>query len=501
MGVYEWIKTIVLGLTLFPVRAILIFFLMLIIAFFCWLAVVGLSRDALNSPLSGCRRVFLVPAQYLCRVVAFVAGFYWISTKGTRSSDAGVIVAAPHTNMLDPLFMYWLYWPSGVSAAENARVCMVGSIIRASQAILVDRNDPESRHAAVDAIGERALTDAPWPPTLVFAEGTCSNGRALITFKSGAFRPGVPIQPVAIKYSFSHFDPSWVPTGPGKLTLLFRMLTQFVNFVSITYLPVVYPEEEEKTNPHLYANNVRAVIANELQVPVTAHTYDDCRLQHKAIRDHFPPEQAVVEFGALQQLFGYNIDDVKLIMDRFASADVDGSGTVDLEEFAALLGLRVSEPVRQAFAMFDTDASGFIDFREWLIGLALANGLDDREEVFKYAFQLFDPSAKGKISKTRFVSFMAMVFPDMTPEDADVLFDQVDTKSRGYISYSAFKAYGEAHPEYLQVFLQWNQGRAIDMSEWRTRAAEIAPSDPDLSTYSRFDDDDDDGSYEVYEDI
>lgn len=363
-------------------------------------------------------------------------------------------------------------WPSAVSAAENARVCFVGAIIRASQAILVARDDASSRHGAVDAILERASSSAPWRPTLLFPEGTCTNRRVLITFKSGAFRPAVPVQPVAIRYTCRFFDHAWVPVGPGKLALLWRLLCQFANFVEIIYLPLYTPNEAEKADCNLYAANVRAAVAEALGVGVTSHTYEDCKLQHKAIKDHFPPAEAVVEFGALHDLYGYTLDDVKALMDRFQAADADHDGKVNIDEFARFLGLQRSAPVDQAFAMFDADESGVIDLREFLIGIALLNDLSDREAVFRFAFNLFDPQGKGRISERRFVRFMRMVFAEMSEQDAAALFHRIDSDGSGSVSFDRFKQYGNEHPEVVHVFLAWRsqRGKNVNLNEWRARA-------------------------------
>eukprot|EP01139_Manchomonas_bermudensis_P023296 Amastigsp_a840988_16.p1 type:complete len:576 gc:universal Amastigsp_a840988_16:44-1771(+) len=471
VGVYEFIKLAFMTVTFFPVKLILTILTLSLIGFFSWLAVVGLSAEALRTqPLSGCRRFWLYPAQYLCRLQLFICGYVWIRRRGKLDPRASVVAVAPHTNFIDPLLFYWEMWPSGVSAAENARVCFVGAIIRASQAILVARDDPNSRHGAVDAIKFRATSPLPWRPTLLFPEGTCTNRRVLITFKSGAFRPGVAVQPVAIRYPNRFFDHAWVPVGPSKLVLLWRMLCQFVNWVEIDYLPLYEPSAAEKADCNLFAANVRAEVARVLEVGVTQHTYEDCKLQHKAIKDKFPASEAVVEFGALQDLYGYSLDDVKALMDRFETADVDHDGRVNIDEFAQFLGLRVSEPVRHAFAMFDADDSGQIDLREFLVGMALLNGISDREEVFRFAFALFDPKSKGAVSKRRFVRFMRLVFAEMSDADAEALFDRIDTEHAGAISYEQFRSYGEGHPEYVQVFLEWQRDRNVDLDEWRARA-------------------------------
>ncbi len=47
-------------------------------------------------------------------------------------------------------------------------------------------------------------------PVLAIApEGTLSNGRCLLTFKSGAFVPGVPVVPLLLRYQLEPFNPAW----------------------------------------------------------------------------------------------------------------------------------------------------------------------------------------------------------------------------------------------------------------------------------------------------
>lgn len=50
---------------------------------------------------------------------------------------------------------------------------------------------------------------------LIFPEGTCTNRSCLITFKHGAFYPGVPVQPVCIRYPNKLDTVTWTWEGPG----------------------------------------------------------------------------------------------------------------------------------------------------------------------------------------------------------------------------------------------------------------------------------------------
>lgn len=63
-----------------------------------------------------------------------------------------------------------------------------------------------------------------------------------------------------------------------RLQLLWRTLTQFHTFCEIEFMPVYHPSEEEKKDPKLYARNVRNLMAQELGIPVSDYTFDDCKL-------------------------------------------------------------------------------------------------------------------------------------------------------------------------------------------------------------------------------
>lgn len=73
-------------------------------------------------------------------------------------------------------------------------------------------------------IEERSDPASSFPRVLVFPEGTCTNQRALITFKHGPFMPGQNIQPVTVRYprADSHLDPSYPAVAPSLVALALR---------------------------------------------------------------------------------------------------------------------------------------------------------------------------------------------------------------------------------------------------------------------------------------
>jgi lysophosphatidylcholine acyltransferase/lyso-PAF acetyltransferase len=46
-------------------------------------------------------------------------------------------------------------------------------------------------------------------------EGTCSNGRCILRFRTGAFVPGVPVLPVCLNYNKRSHNPAWTIMNVG----------------------------------------------------------------------------------------------------------------------------------------------------------------------------------------------------------------------------------------------------------------------------------------------
>lgn len=77
-------------------------------------------------------------------------------------------------------------------------------------------------------------------------------GRSLIEFRPGAFTPGLPVQPVVIKYPHEYCNPASPRAGQSLALKLFRLASQFVNYLDVTFLPVYQPTPEEVANPAQY---------------------------------------------------------------------------------------------------------------------------------------------------------------------------------------------------------------------------------------------------------
>ncbi|XP_060555457.1 lysophosphatidylcholine acyltransferase 2-like isoform X1 [Ruditapes philippinarum] len=463
LGYLDMIQVAFMSVTIAPLRLLLVGISLLLAWPLAALAVSFRSKEEQNQPLSGWRKIIGTPCLYLGRFMTFCIGFQNMKIKGKRvtSSDAPVICGAPHSSFFDVLTaFYCLELPSFVSRAENNEMFLISALLKFTQPVLVKREDPNSRQNTVKEIQNRAQAGG-WPQILIFPEGTCTNRSCLISFKLGAFHPGVPVQPVCLRYPNRLDTVTWTWEGPGVFTLLWLTLCQFNTRLEIEYLPVYTPSEEEKADPKLFANNVRKVMAEALGVPVTDHTYDDCRLMMKARKLNLPMESGLVEFQKLHKKLGISVDDMHTLLEKFSSIDLQGKGVITVSEFSKYLQVPESQSLKDVFAMYDRDGSGSIDFREYVIGLSLISAPVNTDSTISLAFQLFDSSKQGYISEEDLSHILYNSFA-MLDVDVAELFKQIDADEDGKITYGEFKAFAEKRPEYAAVFMAYQELKKDD---------------------------------------
>lgn len=186
-----------------------------------WLLVIArvaamLAWTTLIVPLHLVFRLFgrrwLVPPTYLCGLGWFAGLRFTVEGK----PRAHALLLANHLSWLDIMAL--------AAASRTAFVAHSGLTISPALKWLCDQNGTvfitrDRRHTVAgqvaqvrEALGERRLT--------IFPEGTTSDGREMLPFKSALLRAledlpkGVPVQPVALAYD----DPeeiAWVGAVPG----------------------------------------------------------------------------------------------------------------------------------------------------------------------------------------------------------------------------------------------------------------------------------------------
>ena len=121
-------------------------------------------------------------------------------------------------------------------------------------------------HLNADAV-LRELLSTTCEPLSLFPEGPFSHATALPKFKSGAFVLGKPVTPIVFKYTA--YVPFWNRNESSFATQLFRLLARVSTPVEVIVLPTWHPTAIEQEDPRQYAENVRRLMAQHLDLPLS----------------------------------------------------------------------------------------------------------------------------------------------------------------------------------------------------------------------------------------
>ncbi|KAM6222146.1 lysophosphatidylcholine acyltransferase 2 isoform 3-T3 [Rhynchocyon petersi] len=405
------LQIFLLGIILLPIRALLIGLILLLAWPFAAIST-ACCPEKMTQPITGWRRKVSQPAlKFLGHAMFFSMGFI-VTVKGKAASplEAPIFVVAPHSTFFDGIACVKAGLPSMVSRNENAQVPLIGRLLRALQPVLVSRVDPDSRKTTINEIIKRATSGGEWPQDTV----------------------------------------TWTWQGYTFFQLCVLTFCQPYTKVEVEFLPVQVPSDEEKKDPVLFASRVRNTMANALGIPVTDHTYEDCRLMISAGQLTLPMETGLVEFTKISRKLKLDWDSIRKHLDEYASiASTSKGGRIGIEEFAEYLKLPVSDVLRQLFALFDRNHDGSIDFREYVIGLAVLCNPANTEEIIQVAFKLFDVDEDGYITEEEFSTILqaSLGVPDL---NVSGLFKEIAQGDS--ISYEEFKSFALKHPEYAKIF-------------------------------------------------
>ena len=263
------IKMIICGSILLPIRATGAIITLTTGLVWCNICCIGCTD--LSKPYSRLRRVLLQGGiRILSRILLFFYGFVWLY-ESHEIEDAQERAKQPHpsvivVNHIGFAELMYLVYSDGccfVSKEANRSLPFIGTISEVLQSIFVDRGDgkrksmqPGSSHTSesssaasgedrdgekiksmqtgsshtsesssasggnggitkstTEQILERARAPpGSYPPLCICPEGTTHTGHILIKFATGAFRSGLPVQPVIVQSPFSPlhgYDPSF----------------------------------------------------------------------------------------------------------------------------------------------------------------------------------------------------------------------------------------------------------------------------------------------------
>ncbi|WCJ35283.1 Phospholipid/glycerol acyltransferase family protein [Euphorbia peplus] len=313
-GELTWIEKVLLGLalvTLVPIRVVLATVILFLYYVICRICTVFSSpnRDEEEEQedfahMGGWRRAVIVSSgRFLGRAVLFVFGFYWVSVTDTNreedkstgengskdTSERPGAIISNHVSYIDILYHMSSSFPSFVAKRSVGKLPLIGLISKCLGCVYVQRESKSSDFKGVAGVVTERVREAheneDAPMMMLFPEGTTTNGDYLLPFKTGAFVAGAPVLPVILRYPYQRFSPAWDSISGMRHVIL--LLSQFVNYMEVTQLPVYYPSQAEKDNPKLYASNVRRLMAKEGNLTMSDIGLAEKRIYHAALNGLF----------------------------------------------------------------------------------------------------------------------------------------------------------------------------------------------------------------------
>ncbi|ENN79790.1 hypothetical protein YQE_03846, partial [Dendroctonus ponderosae] len=398
------LRTAILTLILVPVRVGLICFFVVTGWMLATVGLFGVTEQELHEkPLEGWRKKL---KNIICVLgqSSLMAGGMHFTIKGRQASrdEAPILVAAPHSTFLDAGLVYVTGFPSTIVRTESVSF-HIGKLINYTQPIYVWRDDAESRQKSVKEIIKRASSQLDWPQILIFPEGTCTNRSCLISFKNGAFYPGVPIQPVCIRYPNKLDTVTWTWEGPSAA----------------------------------------------LGIPVVDYSYSDCKMMTRAKEMNVPFATSLVEVRKLRKslgLKGTEREEALVKANNYACRDCS---KVTYIEFVDIMRLHSNEQLAlQLFRVYDKNNTGLIDLRDYLLGVLATEEDKTTEEIVVFAFLIYDVKRNGKLTPDSFCRAVCHTL-GITQEYGLQIFDQVDRKQLGFVRLEDFLTWAAKYIPHL----------------------------------------------------
>lgn len=158
--------------------------------------------------------------------------------------------------------------------------------------------------------------------------------------------------------------------------------------------------------------------------------------QFKSVTKNTKLQQAALTAISVQA----SPNDIKHLKDLFKSLDVNGDGSLSLEELrTALGGQEGGESLYNMLKAADTDNSGEIDYTEF-IAATIDTNIFLRDDYLKSAFQMFDKDGSGKIDNEEVVALLQGedLKNLVTKEAIQTAMKEIDANGDGEIDFQEF---------------------------------------------------------------
>ncbi|CAK5023370.1 unnamed protein product [Meloidogyne enterolobii] len=100
----------------------------------------------------------------------------------------------------------------------------------------------------------------------------------------------------------------------------------------------------------------------------------------------------------MEMCSNFDAYELRRLARRFKKLDLDGSGSLSVDEFMSLPELQQNPLVQRVIDIFDSDGNGEVDFKEFIQGISQFSVKGDKNVKLRFAFRIYDMDRDGYIS-------------------------------------------------------------------------------------------------------
>uniref|UniRef100_A0A915CEB1 EF-hand domain-containing protein n=2 Tax=Ascarididae TaxID=6250 RepID=A0A915CEB1_PARUN len=145
----------------------------------------------------------------------------------------------------------------------------------------------------------------------------------------------------------------------------------------------------------------------------------------------------------MEMCSNFDAYELRRLARRFKKLDLDGSGSLSVDEFMSLPELQQNPLVQRVIDIFDEDGNGEVDFREFIQGISQFSVKGDKTVKLRFAFRIYDMDRDGYISNGELFQVLKMMVGNNLKDtqlqqivDKTILFHDKD--GDGKISFDEF---------------------------------------------------------------
>jgi len=219
------------------------------------------------------RRLHLLLGSLLARTLLLGLGVWSVRRVGHPPSDlTDSRIFCNHSSFVDILVLMSEVMPAFVSKQAIQKAPGVGAIAEFASSIFVRQEGGSGQSEAIRLRQEAMATERQrYPPLLVFPEGTTTNNRCMMPFKTGALRASGRFHLMFIRWTNPHFSPTW--EALPFLVAFLGIMTQWSNGLEVHYLSSLTLSENDIKDPASLAQRLSGEMAGAMGVEVVPTSY------------------------------------------------------------------------------------------------------------------------------------------------------------------------------------------------------------------------------------